>query len=89
MASGDKIKLQNNFPEKKQSSDISIAESRASRKSGKDEDIMKELEDYVNEKKQTNKYLDDISDLETNTSKQKERMSKKYKDKMAAEKEIL
>ena len=51
MASGEKIKLQNNFPEKKQSSDISITESRASRKSGKDEDIMKELEDYVNEKK--------------------------------------
>ena len=50
---------------------------------------MKELEDYVNEKKQTNKYLDDISDLETNSSKQKERMSKKYKDKMAAEKEII
>lgn len=64
---------------------------RPSRKTsgGKDEDIMKELEDYVNEKKQTNKYLDDISDLETNSSKQKERMSKKYKDKLAAEKEIL
>jgi len=50
---------------------------------------MKELEDYVNEKKQTNKYLDDISELETNSSKQKERMSKKYKDKLAAEKEII
>ena len=50
---------------------------------------MKELEDYVNEKKQTNKYLDDISDLETNSSKQKERMSKKYKEKMNAEKEII
>jgi hypothetical protein len=48
---------------------------------------MKELEDYVNEKKQTNKYLDDISDLDS--IKQKERMSKKYKDKMAAEKEII
>lgn len=50
---------------------------------------MKELEEYVNEKKQTNKYLDDISELDnisTNigpTSKQKERMSKKYKDMMA------
>lgn len=66
---------------KKQSSDISgISEitatpkpaGRPSRKTGgggKDEDIMKELEDYVNEKKQTNKYLDDISDLDTNSSK--------------------
>ena len=65
---------------------------RRSRKTGgggKDEDIMKELEDYVNEKKQTNKYLDDISDPETAQIKQKERMSKKYKDKMAAEKEII
>ena len=61
---------------KKQSSDISgiteISQKPMDRKTGgggKDEDIMKELEDYVNEKKQTNKYLDDISDLETNTSK--------------------
>jgi len=39
---------------------------RNSRKTGggKNDDIMKELEDYVNEKKQTNKYLDDISDLD-------------------------
>lgn len=32
------------------------------------EDIMKELEDYVLEKKQTNKYLDDISDIETTST---------------------
>lgn len=39
---------------------------RNSRKTGggKNEDIMKELEEYVHEKKQTNKYLDDISDLD-------------------------
>ena len=56
---------------------------------------MKELEDIVNEKKATNKFLDDISDLDThstnriNNANQKERMSKKYKDKMAAEKEMI
>lgn len=40
--------------------------ARISRKTGggKNEDIMKELEDYVHEKKQTNKYLDDISDMD-------------------------
>ena len=52
---------------------------------------MKELEDYVNEKKQTNKYLDDISDIGTTSVTvaqiQKERMSRKYKDKMAEEKQ--
>jgi hypothetical protein len=32
------------------------------------EDIMKELEDYVLEKKQANKYLDDISDIETTST---------------------
>lgn len=59
------------------------------------DDIMKELEDIVNEKKATNKFLDDISDLDThstnriNNANQKERMSKKYKDKMAAEKEMI
>ena len=51
---------------------------------------MKELEDYVNEKKQTNKYLDDISDIDapigSNLAQnqaiyQKERMSKLIKDK--------
>ena len=83
------MKLQNNIVEKKQSSDLSITESTRKSRKSKDEDIMKELEDYVNEKKQTNKYLDDISDLDTTSSKQKERMSKKYKDKMAAEKEII
>lgn len=58
---------------------------------------MKELEDIVNEKKATNKFLDDISDLDTHSTNrinnangaQKERMSKKYKDKMAAEKEMI
>jgi hypothetical protein len=51
---------------------------------------MKELEDYVNEKKETNKYLDDLSEFEGRESiNKKERMSKKYKDKMAAEKEII
>ena len=58
---------------------------------------MKELEDIVNEKKATNKFLDDISDLDTISTNrinnangaQKERMSKKYKDKMAAEKEMI
>ncbi len=51
---------------------------------------MKELEDYVNEKKQTNKYLDDISDIDApigsnlgqnQATYQKERMSKLIKDK--------
>ena len=32
------------------------------------DDIFKELEEYVNEKKQTNKYLDDISDIETGST---------------------
>jgi hypothetical protein len=45
------------------------------------EDIMKELEDYVLEKKQANKYLDDISDIETTSTnahiKKQERKSKK------------
>jgi len=49
---------------------------------------MKELEEYVNEKKQTNKYLDDISDLDNISTiapnKQKQRMSK-----MAYEKEQI
>ena len=53
-------------------------------------DIMKELEEYVNEKKDTNKFLDDLSEFEGRESiNKKERMSKKYKDKMAAEKEII
>ena len=62
---------------------------RPSRKTGggKDGDIMKELEDYVNEKKQTNKYLDDISDFDTGNKK--ERVSKKHKEKIQAEKEII
>jgi len=34
------------------------------RMSGKNDDIIKELEDYVNEKKITSKYLDDISDFD-------------------------
>lgn len=40
------------------------------RKTGgiQDDYIMKEFEDYVNEKKQTNKYLDDISDYDTNSN---------------------
>lgn len=51
---------------------------------------MKELEDYVNEKKQTNKYLDDISDIDApiggnlgqnQAIYQKERTSKFIKDK--------
>ena len=41
----EKHKLQNNIVEKKQSSDLSITEPKD------DGDIMKELEDYVNEKK--------------------------------------
>ena len=46
---------------------------------------MKELEDYVNEKKQTNKFLDDINDFDTHSTnnisqKQMQRLSKKYKD---------
>jgi|APCry1669189534_1035231.scaffolds.fasta_scaffold99467_1 hypothetical protein len=47
-----------------------------------DDYIMKELEDYVNEKKQTNKYLDDISDLDTfsNNNQTANRLSKKQKD---------
>ncbi len=46
-----------------------------------DDFIMKELEDYVNEKKQTNKYLDDISDYDTHSNnKSKQRLSKKQKD---------
>lgn len=44
---------------------------------------MKELEDYVLEKKQANKYLDDISDIETASTgahiKKQERKSKKQK----------
>lgn len=53
------------------------------RKTGglQDDYIMKELEDYVNEKKQTNKYLDDISDFDTHSNnKSKQRLSKKQKD---------
>ena len=46
---------------------------------------MKELEDYVYEKKQANKYIDDISEFETmsNTKAkvdQHQRLSKKQKD---------
>jgi hypothetical protein len=43
-----------------------LPSARNSRKTGggKNEDIMKELEEYVHEKKQTNKYLDDISDID-------------------------
>ena len=46
---------------------------------------MKELEDYVYEKKQANKYLDDISDFETMSNAkarvdQPQRLSKKQKD---------
>lgn len=60
------------------------------------DDIFKELEDYVQEKKQTNKYLDDISDIDTVSNsatamqiKNKERMSKKYKEMMAADKDLM
>lgn len=44
-----------------------------------DDYIIKELEDYVNEKKQTNKYLDDISDLDSssNNNQTANRLSKK------------
>ena len=45
---------------------------------------MKELEDYVLEKKQANKYLDDISDIETASTgahiKKQERKSRKQKN---------
>ena len=37
-------------------------------KNNSNEDIFKELEEYVQEKKQTNKYLDDISDLDAMSS---------------------
>ena len=52
---------------------------------------MKELEDYVNEKKETNKFLDDLSEFEGSKEdyNKKERMSKKYKAQKAAEKEII
>lgn len=55
-----------------------------SKNGGKGEDIMKELEDYVLEKKQANKYLDDISDIETASTgahvKKQERKSRKQKN---------
>ena len=56
-----------------------MAEEKAPRPSGKNDDIIKELEDYVNEKKKTGKYLDDISEFhEAETQiKQKERTTSK------------
>jgi len=61
------------------------------------DDIFKELEEYVQEKKQTNKYLDDISDIDglsngaaaIQMKGNKERMSKKYKEMMAADKDLV
>ena len=52
----------------------------------KKDDIMKEREDYVNEKKKASMYLDDISEMET-AQNRKERLSKKFKDKTLGEKE--
>lgn len=53
---------QQNIRNKLQSKD----EARYSRKSNQEnDDIIKELEEYVKDKKNTGKYLDDISDFET------------------------
>ena len=73
----------------KQTANISSMSNQQTKTVGGGGDIMKELEDYVNEKKQTNKFLDDISELDaisTTPGVMKERMSKKYKEKLAAEK---
>jgi len=45
----------------------------------------------VNEKQNINRILEDLTDIETTNAiiKQKERMSKKYKDMMAAEREVI
>jgi len=48
---------------KEEKKENKMAEEKAPRPSGKNDDIIKELEDYVNEKKKTGKYLDDISEF--------------------------
>jgi hypothetical protein len=59
---------------------------RNSRKSNSD--IIKELEDYVNEKKVTGKYLDDLSEMDNTPLKKQERMSKKMQKEKSQEANI-
>ena len=88
------IKLANDIQVKKASTDVVLTgllsdESKPVKKREEQEedqqDIIKELEDYVNDKKKTGKYLDDISDFEA-VPKIKERMSRR-KDKPKEEPE--
>ena len=71
---------------KKQKSNPIADAIRNSRKSNSD--IIKELEDYVNEKKVTGKYLDDLSEMDNTPLKKQERMSKKMQKEKSQEANI-